>query len=78
MPADKVVGIRAACAHDSFSVERAIKSNNAQILTLGQRVIGLELARRLVAEWLTYRFDPASASAGKVALISAYEQDHRG
>ena len=47
-------------AHDSFSVERAILSNDAQVLCLGQRVIGLELARRLVKEWLGYRFDPVS------------------
>ena len=48
-------------------------SNNAQILALGQRVIGLEVARRLVREWLRYDFDESSASGQKVALISAYE-----
>jgi len=74
--ANKVAGIRAATAHDSFSVERLVLSNNAQVLTLGERVIGLELARRLVREWLTYRFDESSASAEKVAEIVAYEQDH--
>jgi len=58
--ANKVTGIRAVTAHDSFSVERAILSNDAQVLCLGQRVIGLELARRLVGEWVTYRFDPVS------------------
>lgn len=71
--ANKVPGIRAATAHDSYSVERSILSNNAQILALGQRVIGLEVARRLVREWLTYDFDESSASGQKVALISAYE-----
>ena len=48
-------------------------SNNAQVLALGQRVVGIELARRLVREWLTYRFDETSASAEKVAVIGAYE-----
>lgn len=71
--ANKVAGIRAVTAHDSFSVERAVLSNDAQVLTMGQRVIGLELARRLVREWLGYRFDPTSASAEKVAAISQYE-----
>jgi ribose 5-phosphate isomerase B len=71
--ANKVTGIRAVTAHDSLSVERAVLSNNAQVLTLGQRVIGLELARRLVREWLSYRFDESSASAGKVQLIVDYE-----
>jgi ribose 5-phosphate isomerase B len=71
--ANKVDGIRAVTAHDSFSVERSVLSNNAQVLTMGQRVIGLELARRLVREWLTYRFDEASASADKVKVLSEYE-----
>jgi ribose 5-phosphate isomerase B len=52
-----------------------VLSNNCQILTLGARVIGAELASRLVREWLTLEFDPESASAEKVALISSYEQD---
>ena len=76
MAAGKVKGIRASVAHDSFSVERLVLSNNAQVLALGQRVIGVELARRLVREWLTYRFDESSASAEKVALISEYEAGH--
>ena len=71
--ANKVPGIRAVTAHDSFSVERAVLSNDAQVLCFGQRVVGIELARRLVNEWLNYRFDPASASAAKVAAISEYE-----
>jgi ribose 5-phosphate isomerase B len=71
--ANKVAGIRAVTAHDSFSVERGVLSNNAQVLTMGQRVVGIELARRLVREWLTYRFDTASASAEKVAVIDRYE-----
>jgi ribose 5-phosphate isomerase B len=71
--ANKVAGIRAVTAHDSFSVERSVLSNDAQVLTMGQRVIGLELARRLVREWITYRFDPASASAEKVAVIDQFE-----
>lgn len=71
--ANKVPGIRAATAHDSFSVERSVLSNDAQVLTMGQRVIGVELARRLVREWLDYRFDPQSASAEKVAVIGEFE-----
>ena len=71
--ANKVRGVRAVTAHDSYSVERAVLSNNAQVLCLGQRVIGAELARRLVHEWLGYEFDSTSASADKVAAIAAYE-----
>lgn len=71
--ANKVPGIRAVTAHDGFSVERSVLSNNAQVLCMGQRVIGLELARRLVKEWLGYEFDPNSASASKVDAIGEYE-----
>lgn len=71
--ANKVKGIRAVTAHDSFSVERSILSNNCQVLCMGQRVIGLELARRLVREWLGYTFDYKSASAGKLKEIERYE-----
>ena len=71
--ANKVPGIRAVTAHDSFSVERSVLSNNAQVLCFGQRVIGLELARRLAREWLSYEFDPESPSASKVEAIEQYE-----
>ncbi|KAB8360711.1 hypothetical protein FH972_024447 [Carpinus fangiana] len=73
--ANKVRGIRAVTAHDSFSVERAVLSNDAQVLCMGERVIGLELARRLAKEWLGYVFDTKSASAAKVAAIGEYEKD---
>lgn len=72
--ANKVPGIRAVTAHDPFSVERSILSNNAQVLCLGQRVIGIELAKKLALDWLTYRFDPSSSSAAKVQVISDYEK----
>jgi ribose 5-phosphate isomerase B len=75
--ANKVPGIRAVTAHDSYSVEKSITSNNAQVLCLGERVVGLELAKRLVAEWVGYRFDDQSASADKVAVLVQYEEKTR-
>lgn len=72
--ANKVKGIRAVTAHDSFSVERAVLSNNAQVLCMGERVVGVELARRLAKEWLGYVFDTKSASAAKVDAICGYEE----
>lgn len=72
--ANKVPGIRATVAHDSYSVERSVLSNDCQVLTLGARVVGPELAKRLVNEWLGYEFDPASASAEKVAVITEFEE----
>jgi ribose 5-phosphate isomerase B len=72
--ANKVPGIRAVTAHDPFSVERSVLSNDAQVLCMGQRVVGIELAKKLVKDWLTYRFDPKSASAAKVQVINDYEK----
>lgn len=74
--ANKVPGIRAVTAHDAYSVERAILSNDAQVLCMGQRVVGVEVARKLVGEWVGYRFDPQSSSAKKVAVIDEYEKEH--
>ncbi|MBT1671609.1 ribose-5-phosphate isomerase [Curtobacterium flaccumfaciens] len=71
--ANKVPGIRAVTAHDSFSVERSILSNDAQVLCMGQRVVGVEVARRMAKEWLGYTFDQTSASAEKVNAICSYE-----
>lgn len=72
--ANKVEGIRAVTAHDPYSVERSVLSNNAQVLCFGQRVIGLELAKKLVQEWVELRFDENSSSAEKVQDIKDYEK----
>lgn len=71
--ATKVDGIRATVAHDSYSIERSILSNDCQIVTFGQRVIGRELARRLAMEWLSYQFDPSSHSQANMQAITDYE-----
>ncbi|NVN51349.1 ribose-5-phosphate isomerase [Mycolicibacterium hippocampi] len=73
--ANKVKGVRAVTAHDIYSVQRSVLSNNAQVLCMGERVVGLELARTLVKEWLGLEFDPQSSSAAKVDAICAYEGD---
>ena len=73
--ANKVPGIRAVTAHDPFSVERAVLSNNAQVLCFGQRVIGLELAKKLIQEWVDLRFDENSSSAEKVRDINKWEKE---
>jgi ribose 5-phosphate isomerase B len=67
--ANKVPGIRAALTHDTYSAERAAKSNNAQIITMGARVIGPELAKAIVDTWLASEFDPKGASAKNVEAI---------
>ena len=54
--ANKVRGIRAANCHDSFSARSSREHNNANILTLGERVIGKGLAREIVQIWLEAKF----------------------
>ncbi|CAN7690921.1 D-erythrulose-4-phosphate isomerase [Pararhizobium sp. LjRoot238] len=72
--ANKVPGIRAALTHDTYSAERAAKSNNAQIITMGARVIGPELAKRIVDKWLESDFDPNGASAENVEAINRLDK----
>jgi D-erythrulose 4-phosphate isomerase len=67
--ANKVPGIRAALTHDTYSAERAAKSNDAQIITMGARVIGPELAKAIVDTYLASTFDPAGPSAENVKAI---------
>ncbi|MCL6444039.1 MAG: ribose 5-phosphate isomerase B [Alicyclobacillus sp.] len=73
--ADKVAGVRAALCHDTYSAERAVKSNNAQVLTMGARVIGPELAKQIVKTWLSSEFD-GGKSARKVQKIIEGERTY--
>ena len=75
--ANKVPGIRAAQTHDTFSAERAAKSNDAHIITLGARVVGTELAKTIVNAWLVSEFDPAGPSAANVTAIGALDSKYR-
>ena len=75
--ANKIPGIRAALTHDTYSADRAAKSNNAQVITMGARVIGPELAKAIVDTFLAAAFDPTGASAGNVAAIDALDQRAR-
>ncbi len=74
--ANKVAGVRAAQAHDTYSAERARKSNDAQILTIGARVVGPELAKSIVRAWLDSEFEPGR-STPKIERIRAYERGKR-
>jgi D-erythrulose 4-phosphate isomerase len=74
--ANKVPGIRAALTHDTYSADRAAKSNNAQIITMGARVIGPELAKAIVDTWLAAQFDPNGPSAGNVDAIGKIDEKY--
>jgi ribose 5-phosphate isomerase B len=74
--ANKVPGIRAAQVQDIYSAERAAKSNDAQIITLGALVTGPELAKKLVDAYLASEF-AGGGSTRKVEKIKAMDERYR-
>ena len=75
MSANKFKGIRAAVCHDAYSAERSVLSNNANVLCMGARVIGAELAKKIVQEWLPLEYKD-SPSTVKIAEISGIESEN--
>jgi ribose 5-phosphate isomerase B len=73
--ANKFKGIRAAVAHDNFSAERSVLSNNANVLCMGERVIGHELAKKIAGEWISLEFKDGPSSP-KVREIAAIEHEN--
>jgi ribose 5-phosphate isomerase B len=71
--ANKCRGIRAAVCHDNYSAERSVLSNNANVLCMGERVIGRELAKKIVSEWIRLEFKDGP-STPKINEIIALEQ----
>jgi ribose 5-phosphate isomerase B len=74
--ANKVPGVRAALCHDTYSAERARKSNDAQVITMGARVIGPELAKSIIEVWLNSEF-AGGRSAPKVEKMNAVDEKYR-
>ncbi|MBB5337096.1 ribose 5-phosphate isomerase B [Pectinatus brassicae] len=74
--ANKVPGVRAAVCHDTFSAERSRMSNNAQIICMGERVIGVELAKTILDTWLDSEYSEQSRSQPKVLRINELEEEH--
>lgn len=75
--ANKVPGIRAALANDTYSAERAALSNNAQIITMGARVIGTEVAKAIADAYLKETFDEKGRSTGNVNAINEVDYKYR-
>lgn len=67
--ANKVCGIRAALCADEYTARMSREHNDANVLALGGRVIGPELAKEIVRVWLTTGFDPLSRHAKRVAKM---------
>jgi len=74
--ANKVPGIRAATCHDVYSAERSRKSNNCQILTMGARVVGVEVAKTVVRAWLASEFEGGGSTAKVQRMIEIDEMYH--
>jgi ribose 5-phosphate isomerase B len=77
--ANKVPGVRAATAHDPYSAERARKSNDAQVLTMGARVIAPEAAEKVLDHWLASEFEggPSTGTVDKVKQVDARYRSQR-
>ena len=71
--ANKVLGIRAAMCHDSFSARQGVEDDNMNVLCLGARVIGVELAAELVRDFLGARFSGAERHRRRLGKIAAME-----
>tara|TARA_B100000029_G_C17585830_1_gene961093 strand:+ start:970 stop:1419 length:450 start_codon:yes stop_codon:yes gene_type:complete len=71
--ANKVKGIRAVCINDPYTAERAIASNNAQVVTLGSLITGPEVAKKLVDIWLANEFQ-GGGSTQKVEKINKLDK----
>ena len=74
--ANKVKGAYAACIHDIYQAQRAELSNNANIITMGAQVVGIELAKCMVKEYLSCTFDPNGRSGAKVQRITDFENEN--
>ncbi|MDO4566916.1 MAG: RpiB/LacA/LacB family sugar-phosphate isomerase [Oscillospiraceae bacterium] len=73
--ANKVKGAYAALVNNVYQAQRATLSNNANIITMGAQVTGIELGKCLVKEYLANTFDPQSRSLPKVQRICDYERE---
>lgn len=69
MTANKFKGIRAAVCHDIYSAQRAKLSNNANVICMGERVIGQELAKILLDEWIGLSFKDGSSTPKVQAIL---------
>jgi ribose 5-phosphate isomerase B len=74
--ANKVRGIRAAVCMESFGAELSRRHNNANILCLGARVLGIELAKKIVDVWLETEFE-GGRHQGRIDMIAEIEKEEK-
>ena len=71
--ANKILGIRAGLCHDSYSAHQGVEHDDTNVLVLGARVIGLELAQELVERFITARFSGEERHRRRVEKIKSLE-----
>ena len=74
--ANKVPGAYAAICTDAYSTERSRKSNNANIMTMGSKTIGSQVAKTLVKIWMESEYTPGGRSEPKIQRIYEYAKQH--
>jgi ribose 5-phosphate isomerase B len=72
--ANKIPGIRAAVCHDSYSARQGVEHDDMNVLVLGARIIGVELARELVNNFLAAKFSAEERHRRRVEKIRALER----
>ena len=75
--ANKVPGIRASVCHDLYSARQGVEHDELNVLSLGARVVGLDLAKQLAAEFLNARFTGEERHVRRLAKVNAIEQQSR-
>jgi ribose 5-phosphate isomerase B len=77
MIANKISGIYAGVCHDVYSAERLCKSNDAQVLTMGARVIGPELAKTILSAWVNSKFESGRSGLKVARMHELEDKEHR-
>jgi ribose 5-phosphate isomerase B len=73
--ANKFKGIRAATCHDSFSARQCVEDDNVNVLCLGARVVGTELAAELVRDYVNAKFSGAERHRRRLGKVAAFEEE---
>jgi ribose 5-phosphate isomerase B len=74
--ANKIKGIYAAICHDTYSAHQGVEHDNMNVLCLGARIIGPELAKELVSAFLSARFSNEERHVRRVNKIYKIEQNN--
>ncbi len=73
--ANKFPGVRAGVCHDTYSAHQGVEHDDMNVLCLGERVIGIELAREVLTTFMAARFDGAERHRRRLAKVEAIERE---